>query len=216
MGTASKRLETRNDARNALDQLFKQPSTVNVIHYSCESFYDRPEGTSPRVTSIAVRNLGSGQTTSFSIHQVAEKQGYSQSEIADHYDQLEYMMLESFYAYVRIHVNDKWIHWNMRDINYGFPALEHRFTVLKGNPAHIPDPQLIDLASKLVDIYGRSYAPHPRLENIMEINSITHLHFLPGREEAKAFENKEYVKLHQSTLKEEGGRYPSFSRTSME
>jgi len=38
-----------------------------VIHYSCESFYDRPNGASPRITSIAVRKLDSGQTLSFSI-----------------------------------------------------------------------------------------------------------------------------------------------------
>lgn len=35
----------------------------------------------------------------------------------------------------------------------------------------------------------------------MEKNHITKLDFLTGAEEASAFEAKEYVKLHQSTLR---------------
>lgn len=72
-----------------IDKLFASPSNVWVIHYSCESFYGRPEGRSPRVTSIAVRNLGSGQTTSFSIHKAAERQGVAVASIDTSYDELE-------------------------------------------------------------------------------------------------------------------------------
>jgi hypothetical protein len=71
-----------------LDKLFGDASNVWVIHYSCESFYDRPEGRSPRVTSIAVRRLDSGQTLSFSIHQVAEEQKIGFNEIEAQYDKL--------------------------------------------------------------------------------------------------------------------------------
>lgn len=42
-----------------LDRIFAHPANVWVIHYSCESFYDRPEGRSPRITSIATRKLNS-------------------------------------------------------------------------------------------------------------------------------------------------------------
>lgn len=52
-----------------LDRLFADAENLWIIHYSCESFYDRPEGRSPRITSIALRKLSSAQTTSFSIHQ---------------------------------------------------------------------------------------------------------------------------------------------------
>ncbi len=45
-----------------LDGLFADTANVQAIHYSCESFYDRPEGQSPRITSIAIRLLDSGQT----------------------------------------------------------------------------------------------------------------------------------------------------------
>ncbi len=60
-------------AHAKLDSVFADAANTWVIHYSCESFYDRPNGASPRITSIAVRRLDSGQTLSFSIHQVAEE-----------------------------------------------------------------------------------------------------------------------------------------------
>lgn len=31
------------------------------------------------------------------------------------------------------------LHWNMRDINYGFAAIEHRFSVLGGKPFILAD-----------------------------------------------------------------------------
>ena len=56
-----------------LNRVFEDAANVWVVHYSCESFYDRVEGRSPRITSIALRKLNSAQTVSFSIHQVAER-----------------------------------------------------------------------------------------------------------------------------------------------
>ena len=81
MGNAIHRLQQRKKALNTVSELMTHPEMVVVIHYSCESFYDRPDGSSPRITSIAVRNLASGQTTSFSIHQMAERQKVSRDEI---------------------------------------------------------------------------------------------------------------------------------------
>lgn len=52
-----------------LDGIFRDAANVWVVHYSCESFYDRPNGASPRITAIAVRKLDSGQTVSFSSRQ---------------------------------------------------------------------------------------------------------------------------------------------------
>lgn len=69
-------------------------------------------------------------------------------------------MLGDFYKFVKTHLSYNWIHWNMRDINYGFQAIDHRFSVLGGKPISIPDSQKFDLARKLVDIYA-DYADHP-------------------------------------------------------
>ena len=201
MGKARWILQRRRQSRETLASLMDNSEHVIVIHYSCESFYDRPDGTSPRVTSIAVRNLGTAQTMSFSIHQVAERQGYSIAEIDDHYDELEKQMLDEFYEYVRTHQGFTWLHWNMRDINYGFQAIAHRYQVLGGEPVTIEESRLVDLARLLVAIYGIDYIGHPRLLSLVDKNGISKRDFLTGAEEAEAFQKKEYVRLHLSTLR---------------
>lgn len=201
MSKASARLRHSRQAKGQLIKINKKRDNVVVIHYSCESFYDRPDGTSPRITSIAARNLATGQTESFSIHQIAERdKKLSIQEIETHYDELEKKMLKEFYDYARGHQNYKWLHWKMQNINYGFAVLEHRYKVLGGKPFEIHESCRYDLSLLLIQLYGDNYIDHQRLENLVERNSLTHPHFLKGPEEVEAFENNEYVKLHQSTL----------------
>ncbi|PKP64288.1 MAG: hypothetical protein CVT85_11450 [Alphaproteobacteria bacterium HGW-Alphaproteobacteria-7] len=156
---------------------------------------------SPRITSIAVRNLDTGQTSSFSIHQVAERNGVAPREIAGNYDKLERQMLDEFYAHIGQYRGSSYIHWNMRDINYGFAAIEHRYRVLGGEPWVVDDSKKFDLARLMIDIYGVGYTGHPRLETIMAQNSIKPLDFMTGKEEADAFDGGDYVGLHRSTLR---------------
>lgn len=179
-----------NDARNIL-----------VIHYSCESFYERPDGSSPKITSIAVRKLSDGQTHSFSIHKEAELMGVSLKKIENEYTKLEKSMLARFYKFIKDNKDKTFLHWNMRDENFGFAALELRFKILKGTPVVIDDDKKRDLARILIDIYGVGYIGHPRLKNLVEKNKITEKNFLDGQAEADAFNNKNYIALHQSTLR---------------
>ena len=197
----TERLRRRKRALNILDALKENPNFVLIIHYSCETFYDRPNGTSPRITSIAVRNWGTGQTFSFSIHQQAERNHKSADELEAEYDTFEKKMLSEFYNFAEKHDRYFWLHWNMRDINFGFPALEHRDRVLGAEPYAIPEDKRVDLSSVLVDLFGVGYIGHPRLTKLTEKNKITDKDFLTGQQEAEAFEAKDYVKLHQSTLR---------------
>lgn len=202
MGDALRKLKHRKETLQKLSELDDRHDSVVVIHYSCESFYDRPDGSTPRITSIAVRNLGTGQTESFSIHKVGELKGISVENIAPHYDALEKEMLDEFGAYLQANSHCTWVHWNMRDINYGFQAIEHRHKVLGGvPPSRLPEERKFDLARALIVIYGIGYASHPRLESIIKLNHIADIGFLVGKAEAEAFENGEFVKLHQSTLR---------------
>jgi hypothetical protein len=201
MSQALNKLRRRKEAKRLLMDAVSHPENVIVVHYSCESFYDRAQGTSPRITSLAVRNLHSAIAISFSIHQIAEKKKVPYTSVEENYDVLEKQMLDEFYDYVRQHQNYKWLHWRMRNSNFGFPALEHRYRVLGGDPPQIHETALIDLPRMLKRIYGADYISHNRLEKLMEKNQITKLDFLTGAEEAKAFEDKQYVKLHQSTLR---------------
>lgn len=175
-----------------------------IIHYSCESFYDIKDGRTPRVTSIAVRNFSTAQTSSFSIHKSAEQSGVPAEDISTKYDELERKMLDEYFDFIKSRDGYSFIHWNMRDINYGFQAIEHRYKVLGGQPFTIDDARKFDLAKELISLYGVTYAPHGqsgRLHSLMELNKITARDALTGPQEAAAFEGREFVKLHQSTLR---------------
>lgn len=213
MGSELQRIQRRKKLLRKMRELAERAENVLIIHYSCESFYNREDGRNPRITSIAVRNLHSGQTDSFSIHQIAEIKKISINEIATHYDTLEYTMLCSFYEFVKKHSTSTWMHWNMRNINYGFAAIEHRYKVLSGTPEIITEDKKFDLSLALIILYGINYIEKPRLEKIKNKNNITDLDFLTGQEEAKAFEDRQFVKMHQSTLRKVAILSGIFERT---
>lgn len=191
----------RRQAYKSLEGLFKEARHVFVIHYSCEGFYNSKDGRTPRVTSIAARSLASAQTKSFSIHKAAEQQHVVFADITEHYDRLERKMLDEFFQFVRANLHCSWLHWNMRDINYGFQGIEHRYRVLGGVPIEISDEKKVDLSRVLVAVYAEMYAAHPRLESVTVQNGLRHKDFLGGEAEALAWENRDFVKLHQSTLR---------------
>lgn len=194
-------IHRQKKSRKTLDQLFRDATNVWIAHYSCESFYDRPAGASARITSIALRRLHSAQTISFSIHQKAEIEGVAPDQITNHYDELEKKMLDDYFSHIGSHRGMHYLHWNMRDINYGFAAIEHRHRVLDGEPYIIEEDTKHDLARILIDIYGKGYTDHPRQQTLLEQNDIAPRDFMTGAEEAAAFEEGNYVGLHQSTLR---------------
>lgn len=204
MGKELNKLKRRKEALRRFEEVNGKRNMSLIVHYSCESFYEIKDGRTPRVTSIAVKNFDTGQTTSFSIHKSAELAGVSLADIAEEYDGLERTMLDEFFAYLRTIPNHTFIHWNMRDINYGFQAIEHRYRTLGGEPVVVDDARKFDLARALINQFGPAYAPHGgsgRLHSLMELNHITAKDALTGKQEADAFDNHEYVKLHQSTLR---------------
>lgn len=93
------RLNRAKKRRKSLEKLISLVDNAThalVIHYSCKSFYNIPEGRTPRITSIAVRYLATGQTKSFSIHKVAELNKVPFEEIEKEYNKLEKDMLSDF------------------------------------------------------------------------------------------------------------------------
>jgi len=179
------------------DTIFRNRGYIYIIHYSCESFYDNQKD-SFKIASIAVRNFSSGQVESFSIHQSAEEHGIN---LSNNYEMAERKMLDAFYSFVSVNLNAYWIHWNMRDSNYGFKAIEHRYKVLGGKPTIISDNNKFDLARMLIDRYTSKYIGHPRIESLMKKNNISNKGFLNGEAESRAFNEGSFIKLHQSTLK---------------
>lgn len=204
MGEQLTKFRRRRAARKAFEELDNHRDKYIILHYSCESFYDIKDGRTPRVTSIAARNFTTGQTSSFSIHKSAEQLRVPLSYINQQYDALERHMLDEYFDFIKSRHGYSFIHWNMRDINYGFQAIEHRYKVLGGEHFTVDDLRKFDLARALINQFGPGYAPHGksgRLHSLMEINHITARDALTGQQEADAFDAGEYVKLHQSTLR---------------
>lgn len=187
-------------AHSILKDIENSPEKYYLIHYSCERLQGIRDGRTPRITSIAIKNIQTGQIESFSMHKTAEQKHISLSENITLYDEIEKDMLNEYFAFVKQNQNMFYLHVNMRDVNYGFKAIEHRGRVLGLEPVVVQDHQKIDFADLLKKLYGDNYIEHPRMESICRYNSINSIGYMSGGDEATAFENKEYTKLHQSAL----------------
>lgn len=203
----SHRLRDRQEGLDRLKHLFKEKNKILVIHYSCESFITS-HGKTPRVTSISIRHYESGQTTSFSIHLQAQFDKKDINNLTDSdYDELEKKMLDEFYKYLEKNKDCKWVHWKMRDSNYGFQAIANRYKILGGEAKEIDEDKKYDISRILVDLYTAKYEidePKGKMLNLAKRNKLTDMDALKGSEESKAFEEKEYLKLHKSALRKVG------------
>jgi hypothetical protein len=93
----------------------------------------------------------------------------------------------------------------MSNINYGFEAIAHRYKVLtKEDAPTIDDTKKFNLSYMILSIYGKNCVDHPRMPNLMKLNGGMHRDVLLGEDEVQAFKNKEYIKLHNSTMAKAG------------
>jgi hypothetical protein len=192
-------------SRSFINEIRQRPENFYVIHYSCQSLYDDNDALSPRITSIAITHFATEQTVSFSTHAIAEELHIPREEVRDRFDEVERQLLTQFYAFIRDRRDKYWVHWNMRNLTYGFEHLEHRYRVLGGNDAPIiPVERRLNLNDLLSHRYGSGYAAHPKMKSLMELNGGIHRHFLTGEEEVQAFRNNEFIRMHNSTLSKVG------------
>lgn len=167
-----------------------------IVHHSSQSLYDEGvdrDGMSPRITSIVVMHVPTRQTVSFSMHAVAEEKGIAKEDVEQRYNEIEREIIERFYSFVRDRREKYWVHWQMKNIVFGFEHIEHRFRALnsdKSVPPHIPVEVRINLDSVLREKYGDEYAPNPRMLNLMLLNGQRDPRFMTGAEEASAFKSQ--------------------------
>jgi len=196
---------TISNSREFFAQVKKNPENFYIVHYSCQSLNDDNEGLSPRITSIGVTHFATEQTVSFSTHAVAEEMGILREDVQEKFDQVEEKLLRDFYSFVRDRRDKFWVHWNMRNLTFGFEHLEHRYRILGGTDAAvIPVERRINLNDMLSRKYGSGFAGHPKMKNLMELNGGVHRHFLSGQDELQAFANNEFIRMHNSTLSKLG------------
>lgn len=207
------RLKSRKKNKELMNNIYAEKVNSYVVHYSCESFYDEDKQAfrTGRVTSIGLRNLEDAQTHYWSIWLSAEVK-MKEDKIDESLDELEKDVLDNYFNFIKMNSKAHYIHWNMRDVNYGFQALEHRYRVLGGTPISISDDKKFDLARVLVSLYGRNYASHKYIDNngkehhgrmmvLAAMNNVATKDAMEGMQEANAFKDKNYKALHMSTLR---------------
>jgi hypothetical protein len=135
------------------------------------------------------------------MHTIAEELEIEKSKIDQHFDRIERELLDRFYKFVRDRREKFWIHWNMKNIVFGFEHLEQRYRTLhRQEPPAIPVEVRISLNEVLRDRYGSDYAKNPRMLSLMLLNGERDTRFLDGKEESEAFKRAEFIRMHSSTI----------------
>ncbi len=176
-------------ALKIIKDLFERSENVWVIHYACSSLNKDPGMT--RIASIVLRQLRHNQVKSFSLTN------------QENDEDKEKKILKNFFHYIASNSTAKYLHWNMHSNSYGFSAIEKRFKELfpgEELPFSIPDDNKYNLSANLMKIYGKYYITRDRLRNLMIKNDLLdHKSFLSAKEEALAFDHKEFDKIAAST-----------------
>lgn len=190
------------DTSNFFKMVHKHADQFFVIHYSSQSLFDEgTEGLSPRITSIVVMHYATRQTVSFAVHTTAELLGISKDDVESRYDEIEKEMLARFFEFFRSRLDHYWVHWNMRNITFGFEHLEHRSLRLGNHaPPILNVEQRLNLNDILKEKYGRDFAPDPKMKNLLLLNGPLPPTFLDGAQEAAAFKAKDFIRMHASTI----------------
>jgi hypothetical protein len=190
------------DSDNFIQSVRKHPDRFYIIHYSSQSLYDEGvDGFSPRITSIVVMHYATRQTVSFALHAIAEYLSISKDEVENHYDAIEKELLERFFSFLRDRREKHWVHWNMRNLTFGFEHLEHRYRSLcKAEPPSVPIEARLNLNDILRQRYGSHYVSDPKMKALMLLNGELDRRFLDGAQEADAFLRKDFIRMHSSTI----------------
>lgn len=202
----SERLEDRRRGNRKIEELKVKKDKTLVIHYSCESFFNT-HGRTPRITCIGIRNRDNGITIAFSIHLMAQIMKKDLASLSDaDFDLVEKAMLKEFYDFVKRHSGFRWVHWNMRNASFGFEAIANRFRILGGNPKAIDDQFKYDLPDILGLIHTYNFERHKKptqgqLLNLAIRNKVTTRDALTGKLEADAFDARDFLLLHMSTMR---------------
>ncbi|OJW79371.1 MAG: hypothetical protein BGO69_19460 [Bacteroidetes bacterium 46-16] len=194
-------IRTRNLAIRKLKRLIIDPSKVLIVHYSQLRTYDDEYGEiSPLVSAIVIKSLDGSFERHFAVHLEADKANIPIEEIENSYRDLEFMTLKAFNEFVKRHDDDVWVHWDMKNIHFGFEAIKHRFEKIfaglsKERYEEIPMRNKVNLALVLEGMYGEEYIDGPdKLRSLIAYNNgaVLDRQYLSLEYEGLEFENKNY------------------------
>ncbi|MGY1846162.1 PD-(D/E)XK nuclease domain-containing protein [Blastococcus sp. SYSU DS1021] len=138
---------------------------IYTVHYACQNLTEVKEGPA-QVYCVAFWDVNSGASTAFSSSTV----GAADTTPTER----EKLILAGALRFMREQAGARWVHWKMSRPEYGFEALSDRLRWIAPEEALSPPPadRRYDLDAIVADRYGRDYAPHPRLPNLIARNGL--------------------------------------------
>lgn len=199
-------IKERKLAVSNLKKLTEDSSKVLFIHYSKSNTFDDDEygNISPIITSIVIKSLDGQIDKQFAIHFEADKADIPIDDIQNSYRELELRILNAFNAFVKRHIDCNWIHWDMKNIHFGFEAIKHRYEKIFGDLsdyAEIPGNNKKNLRDIIEGMYGEKFVDGPdTLRSLMKCNSgnVDNNTYLSPTTESTEFENKNFVGVIKS------------------
>ena len=199
-------VKERRLATSNLKKLTEDPSKVLFIHYSQSKTFDDDDygNISPIITSIVIKSLDNQIDQQFAIHFEADKADIPIDEIHDSYRDLELRILRAFNDFVRRHQECNWIHWDMKNIHFGFEAIKHRYEKVFGDLKgynEIPINNKKNLRDIIEGMYGESFVNGPdTLKSLLKCNSgnIDNNTYLSSDIESTEFERKNFNNVVKS------------------
>lgn len=168
---------------------------VLCIHYSCESFYDVQD------RPLAIAAIGLAEISDTSGETNAQVFSIANSAKNDDPTVREKEMLKRFFEHANLIRDARWVHWNMNNASYGFPAILARYRYLFGvdAPAVFSDDRLYDLDAMIEGRYGGDYARHPKMRSLFSLNGWYMPFFMSGKDEVSAFGDGNFKACENST-----------------
>ena len=180
-------------------ELVADPSQVFCIHYSqSQTFEDDYGNISPIITCIVIKSLDEAVDKQFAIHFEADKAGIPKDQIQDSYRELELRILKSFNDFVRRNKDCLWVHWDMKNIHFGFEAIKHRYEKIFENTEDfedIPSNKKYNLLLLLEGMYGENFVSgSDRLKAFMTANNddVDDPKYLSTGRESSDFDEKNF------------------------
>jgi hypothetical protein len=178
-----------------LDVLRKAKATreaIYTVHYACQNLTEVKEGPA-QVYCVAFWDVNSGATTAFSSSTVGDAETLPEER--------ERLILAGALRFMRERNGARWVHWKMSRPEYGFDALSDRLRWVGGSEALTAPPvdRRYDMDAIVADRYGRDYAPHPRLSNLIARNGLVTRNARWGAGEPALAADGQHLAIQQST-----------------
>ena len=194
-------IKDRKAAVNNLKKITEDSSKVLFIHYSASRTFDDDDygNISPIITSIVIKSLDGQIDKQFAIHLEADKAHIPKDQIQDSYRELELRILKLYNNFAKRHLDCYWIHWDMKNIHFGFEAIKHRYEKIfedLSDYCDIPSNKKKNLRSIIEGMYGEGFVNGADM--ICNSNNVEDSTFLSIDDESSQFESKNFFAVIKS------------------